>query len=243
LRARAVLALAQHAWRQGDYERADELGAEAETVFERLDDRPALAMVLMARAVAAEGLGDPVSEAGRYDQAERLFRELGHTDGLNAILSNRGYAEIIAGSYESAERRLRELAGSARGPARLFAAANHGLALARLGRLDEADAIFTESLQEAVADGSTEIVFYGFEGLALVAGSRADDLRAAQLWGVTAGISEATGYVLGNAERSLHDELMPEVRARLGEEEFDRAWNLGRLRSFEEALALALRGA
>ena len=68
-------------------------------------------------------------------------------------------------------------------------------------------------------------MFYGFEGLAVVAGSRAEDMRAAQLWGVAAAITEATGYVLGMAEQVFHDELVPEVRARLGEAAFDQAWN------------------
>ena len=84
-------------------------------------------------------------------------------------------------------------------------------------------------------------MFYGFEGLAVVAGSRAEDVRAAQLWGVTAGLTEATGYVLGMAEQVFHDELVPEVRGRLGEVAFDQAWSLGRQRSFDEAIALALR--
>jgi tetratricopeptide (TPR) repeat protein len=195
----------------------------------------------MARAIGAEGRGDRPAEEAHYGRAERLFRELGHTSALDAILSNRGYADIVAEDFESAERRLRELTESANGPTLLFASANHGLALARLGRLDEAEERFAGLLEPAVAERSTEMVFYSFEGLALVAACRAEDVRAARLWGVTAGITEATGYILATAEHLFHDELVPETRARLGEAEFDRAWNLGRQLSFDEALALALR--
>ena len=121
-------------------------------------------------------------------------------------------------------------------------AQNHGLALALLGRFAEAEARFSKTLHEAVATHrSTEMALYGFEGLALVAGSGAEDLRAAQLWGVSAAIREATGYVLATAEQRFHDELAPEVRRRLGEAGFDRAWNIGRQLSFEQAAALALR--
>jgi len=81
----------------------------------------------------------------------------------------------------------------------------------------------------------------GTHVLAAVAACRGEDVRAAQLWGVTAGITEAMGYALGTAEQAFHDELVPEVRARLGESAFDAAWHLGRQRSFEEALAFALR--
>jgi predicted ATPase/class 3 adenylate cyclase len=242
LRARALVAAAQHAWRQGDYAACDELAAEAQTVLERVDDRAPLALALMARGIAAEARGDVEAERQHYDAAETIFRELGHTDALNAILNNRGYADIVAGNFESAERRLREVAGSATGDAGRFAAANHGLALALLGRLDEAEARFAAILHDTVATHrSTEMALYGFEGLALVAGSRADDVRAAQLWGVSSAICEATGFALAMAEQRFHDELLPEVRGRLGEADFDEAWSVGTQLSFEQATALALR--
>jgi len=210
--------------------------------LERLDDRPALAPALLARGIAAEARGDLEAEEKHYEAAERIFRELGHTEALNAILNNRGYADIVRGNFESAERRLREVAASATGDAGRFAAANHGLALALLGRLDDAEGRFAEIIRDAVATRrSAEMVLYGFEGLALVAASRAEDLRAAQLWGVAAAIGDATGYVLATAEQRFHDELLPEVRARLDEADFDRAWNVGRQLSFEQATALALR--
>jgi hypothetical protein len=77
----------------------------------------------------------------------------------------------------------------------------------------------------------------------VTAASRAEDERAAALWGVSAAIQDATGYVLQTAELRFHDELVPEVRTRFGEADFDRALNLGRQLSFDEAVALALRRA
>jgi len=243
LRARALVAAAQHAWRTGDYDRCDALGAEAEASFEALDDRRMLAMAKVMRGIAADGRGDLEAEAEHYDVAERIHREEGNTAALNVILINRGYADIVNGKFESAERRLRELFDLATGEPRLFAAVNHGLALAHLGRLDEAEARFALVLEEAVIGSrSTEILLYGFEGLASVAAGRTEDPRAAQLWGVSSGIREATGYVLARAEQRFHDQLEPEVRSRLGDDAFDRTWELGRRLSFEEAMSLALRG-
>ena len=242
-RGRALLAGAQHAWRQGEHGRAEELAADAQTIFEQLDDRPSLAGALMTRAIAAEYRGDRDAEATHAEAAEAIFRELGHREALDALLNNRGYADIVAGDFEAAERRLREVAESGTGRARLVAAGNHGLALAQLGRLDEAEERFTEILHIAVTtDRSSEIVLYGFEGLGLVAAARADDLRAAQLWGLAATIRGATGYALATAERRFHDELEPEVRGRLGDAEFDRAWDEGRELPFDAAVRLALGG-
>ncbi len=240
-RAVAKLAAAHHARRQGDPDGCDQLAAEAQAVFERLDDPPSLGSALMARAIAAEWRVDLKAEVEYYETAERIFRELGNSEPLDSIRSNRAYAEIIVGNFESAERRLRELAGLATGQARLFALINHGLALARLGQLEEAHACFADALREVGSDvRSTEIRFYALEGLATVAGKRANDLRAARLWGASAAIREASGYALATAEQRFHDEVMPEVRQRLGEAEFDRAWNEGRQLPLERAIELAL---
>jgi len=242
-RGRALVAAAQHAWRQGDYERCDELAAEAQGILELSDDRPALARALMARAIAAEFRGDREAEERYYEPAEAIFRELGHTDALDAILGNRGYADIVAGDFESGERRLREVAESSTGRAGIYAAGNLGLALARLGRLDEAETRFREVLQAALTTHrSAEIVVLAFEGLGLVAAVRADDLRAARLWGVSAAIRERTGDVLAAAEQRFHDELAPQVRGRLGDSDFDRAWSEGTQLPFEGAVAVALGG-
>jgi tetratricopeptide (TPR) repeat protein len=196
-----------------------------------------LAAALMARAIAAEWRGDFGAEAAYYDAAERIFRELGNTQALHSIVNNRAYSEIMLGNFESAERRLGDLARRAVGESRSFALVNHGLALARLGRLEEARASFAEALMDRER---VEITFYALEGLATVAGKQTEDVLAAQLWGASAAIREAGGYALSMAEQSLHDEVAPEVRERLGETEFDRAWNEGRQLPLERAIELAL---
>jgi non-specific serine/threonine protein kinase len=243
LRARALVAAAAHARRQGEYGRAEGLAAQAQRPLEEADDKPFLAAALITRGIAAEARGDLAAEERHYESAELLFREIGNVEGLNALLNNRGYADIVRGNFESGERRLGEAAESLPGEAGRFAAANHGLALALMGRLTEAEARFAALIQDASAGGSSpEILLYAFEGLAFVAGSAAEDLRAAELWGVSTAIRDATGYALATAEQRFHDELVPEVRGRLGDADFGRAWHLGRQLSFEQATAFALRG-
>ncbi len=84
-------------------------------------------------------------------------------------------------------------------------------------------------------------MFYGFEGLALVAAARADDLRAAQPLGrLGRRFAKRPGTCSPSPSSSFHDELEPEVRTRLGEAEFDRAWNEGRQLPPDDAMALAL---
>jgi predicted ATPase len=241
-RALAMSATAHLAWRQGDPERCEELAAEAQTIFERTGDRLSLGYTLMARGIAAESRGDVSAEATHYDRAELIFRELGQTDSLNAILNNRAYTEIVVGNFEQAERHLREIADSARGEPRLYALVNHGLALACLSRIDEAAIAFTMVLRDSTGEiRSAEIEFYSLEGLATLSGRQDDDLRAARLWGASAAIREEAGFVLAMAEQRLHDEVAAEVRGRLGEDLFKRAWNEGRQLPREQAVELALR--
>jgi tetratricopeptide (TPR) repeat protein len=239
-----MTATAHIAWRQGDPERCEELAAQAQPIFERIGDTLSLGQTLMARAIAAEWHGDLSIASSHYDRAELIFRELGNTVSLETILNNRAYAEIVAGNFEQAERRLSEIADTVRGEARLFSTVNHGLALACLDRLDDAGTRFAEALRDATGDlRSAEIEFYALEGLATVAGKRGDDLRAAQLWGASAAIREAAGFALASAEQRFHDEVAAEVRGRLGEGAFDRAWNEGRQLPREQAIELALRDA
>ena len=235
-----MVAAAHHAWRQGDPDDSERLAADAQAVFERVGDRPSLAWALMARGIAAEWRGDLAAEASFYETAEEIFRELNHTQALGSILNNRAYAYIVAGDFASAEPRLRELAATASGMMKLFAATNHGLALARLGRIDEAAPRFAEVLVVPNEERSAEIQIYAVEGLGTVAGLRGDDVRAARLWGAAAAIREATGLALAAAEQKFHDEVVIAVRGRLGEEAFERAWDEGRRLSGEQAIELAL---
>ena len=242
-RAATMVAAAHFAWRQGEPDRAEALAAAAQPVLERAGDNVSMAGALMARAIAAQGRGDLEAEAKFYEHAERLFREMGNTDALNSILNNRAYTEILSGDFASAERRLRELADRASASPRLFALANHGLVLARLGRLEEAAECFAQILRDPEpAHRTAEIELYGIEGFGTIAGIQGDDVRAARLWGATAAICEGTGYALAGAEQQFHDEVAADVRRRIGDDDFDRAWNEGHLLSAEQAVGLALKG-
>ena len=100
--------------------RCEELAARAQTVFERLDDRALLAMAL--DGTFDRSRVDGATSTPRWRTPTARSASSGSSaipSALDAILNNRGYAEIIAGNFESAERRLRELAESAIGTSRL----------------------------------------------------------------------------------------------------------------------------
>jgi len=227
IRARALAALAQLAWPRGDIERVRSSAEEARTIFAAEGDRDRLAHAVHLLSIAAELEGRYDDERRLQGEAEALFRVAENVQGLSAVLNNRGYLEIISGSYEAAELLLLEsidLNPANAAQVRL----NLGLALLELRRLDEARSEFARSLGEGVASDAPELVLYALEGLAGIAASSGNDEAAAGLWGASEGLRASIDVVLAIAERDLHDRLLPESRARLGADRFARAWAEGR---------------
>jgi predicted ATPase len=239
-RAWGMFATSNLAWRQGDEATTQELAEAAMSVFEAHYDRRGVSWALNSLAIAAQWRGEADQEARLWARQEGVVRELGNEAALAVTLNNRGYAEIILGRYARAERLLREsleLMGYADevGLAQL----NLGLALFRLGRLDESERFFGDALDTGLQAASREAVFYGLEGFANLAAARGDDLRAARLWAASEQLRERLGARLGGAEQELHEESVPAARARVGEAAFEHAWSEGRLLREEQAVELA----
>ena len=166
----------------------------------------------------------------------------GNERGLATNLNNRGYFAIILGDYRTPSACSARASRSAIRtiPETAFVRLNLGLALLRLGRIEEARTEFVRGLESGSRAGSREMRVLRARGLANVAAAESDDLRAARLWSASSVIRERTGAKLGKAEQALHDEAVPAARARAGEEAFDRAWAEARLLSEEQAVALGL---
>jgi predicted ATPase/class 3 adenylate cyclase len=244
-RAWAMNAAASLAWRQADHEVTHELAEAALAAFEEHDDRRGVGAALNSLAIAAQWRGDAEAERELWHRQEAVMRELGIEMGLAGALNNRGYADLIVGEYERAEPLLRESLALAAASEEVSGAIllNLGLALFRLGRVDQAEAAFRDGLQKGTRSAARETVFYALEGLGNVAAEHGNDLRAARLWGASEQMRERLGGAkLGRAEQELHDEVVLAARTRAGDDSFQRAWAEGRLLSEEQAVALGLDG-
>jgi tetratricopeptide (TPR) repeat protein len=111
---------------------------------------------------------------------------------------------------------------------------------------DEAILAFREALQLSQQVGALGVVLRSIAGLGRVAVMLHDWRRAAELFGAVAGLNAAyqLGTTAGTAqavrEQHLVEQLLGEVRTALGETAFTTAWEQGRMRSLEEAIAFAL---
>jgi hypothetical protein len=102
--------------------------------------------------------------------------------------------------------------------------------------------LFRESLRLGWEIDHKQIILYSFFGLACVAIGQGLPARAARLWGVAEGMSEAYGITISLVVRShtKYEDCLTLTRSQLDEEAFAAAWAEGRAMSFEQAVEYAL---
>ncbi len=78
------------------------------------------------------------------------------------------------------------------------------------------------------------------EGLAAVAVLQGQPARAVKLYGAAATRRETNETPLPPADRADYDRLLCDARAALGDRRFDEVWALGRARTLDDAIAIAI---
>ncbi len=140
------------------------LAAAEEAVAALPGDEPLLrAQLLRARSSGLVGAGDLGHAVALYDQAASEFDRAGDTRSACVQRGNEGYALLLLGRYEDAQRALHgALAASERMGLSYIAAfvrQNLGLALAMLGRLAEGRSMEEKSVAWFRARG--DVMFHG----------------------------------------------------------------------------------
>ncbi|PWW23997.1 putative ATPase [Geodermatophilus normandii] len=205
-------------------------------------DLHALALVLTGSA--AVFLGDLDAAAAELDEAQRLAEEAGQPWARAHAVSARGQLLLRAGDLGGgtaelavAERLAREL-GS---PFTLATVLNVQASLALLaGDEDTALARWSEAADLAAEVRTTWTLAYTLPGLAVVAARRGLPDLAARLFAAGSATAEASSVAVAfPPDVELARDVLPEVRATLGETAFGRAWDAGRLVRPADVPALA----
>ena len=165
------------------------------------------------------------------DEALARARAGGHPWYMAVAAANRARLEADLGHYEEARvwldealRQIRELSDSLVEAGLVSFAGTLAL---RTGALPEAAAAYASALGTyAGLNVFADVAAYCLEGLALVAAVRAQDKRAALLWGAAALFR--AGIDQWPVEREDQEQAMKHVRARTGPMAFDHAWAKGR---------------
>jgi predicted ATPase/class 3 adenylate cyclase len=244
LRARAFLAAASIAMRTGDYERTVSAAREALEPFRASGDERGAAEALRLTAGGLRLGGNPAGTTALLEESLALARKLG-----DPVLTS--LALVVLGAFaqdEGDDLRAYELCAEGRAilkaqPTReleeVVATAQFGNVALGLGRHDEAEAAYQESLLLAWQLGAEATAYYPLLGLAALRVQTGKASQAAKLAGVIERIFEETGFTLEPWERDLRERTLAEVRARLTDAEFEAELACGRALDLDQVIQLA----
>jgi non-specific serine/threonine protein kinase len=102
LRARALYCAAALAFRQGDYQHAEQLAADSLNLQRELDDAAGLSTALNLLAILSTERGDHDRAAQLHEEAQKLRRALNDLVGLSSSLINLGVIARSQGNYQRA---------------------------------------------------------------------------------------------------------------------------------------------
>jgi len=157
------------------------------------------------------------------------------------LLKNTNVHALRAGDIPAARAYLQQAAQAIRaiGGDNLHLSINLGWVLRQDNDPDGARSSFGEALRMSRRSGDRADVAYASLGLACLAADAGDWHRAAVLHGVAQAFLDRTGLPWEELEARYRRDSLDQVRAHLGQEQFERAHARGMALSFGEALDLA----
>jgi tetratricopeptide (TPR) repeat protein len=149
---------------------------------------------------------------------------------------------LVAGDIPAARTHLEQAAQAKReiGPESNHELVNLGWVRREERDLDRARSVFEASLRLSRRNGEQSGSACGSLGLACLAADRGDWHRAATLHAVAQAFLDPTGEVWQDLEARYRQDSLAQVRAGLGDEQFNRAYAKGMTLSHDEAFRLAL---
>lgn len=229
---------------QGDYVWARTLLEESLSISRELEDTSGIGVTLNNLGHVALNLGDYQAASALYQESLQIKRELGEKVGIASSLNSLGsvarhesrYVDA-QGLYEESLAFFRELGHKEMIVVLLN---NLGHVYSIVGDYAPARVLYRESLTTLRDLGDKQAVATALVGLAHVAGRQGQLEWAARLFGAAHGLLEATGTQLEPNDRDEYEVSRASVRARLGEEKWQQAWEKGQAMTPAQAIDTAL---
>jgi predicted ATPase/DNA-binding SARP family transcriptional activator len=236
---------ARMAMQEGDYARAGALLEQSLEIWRRLGYKQATAEALDALGVLAGRQGDRTRAIPFLEQAAATYRELGVRRDLAWTLQEVGNAYCAGGADAQARAAYEESLGIFRELNDWYGIAcasnNLGMACFRLGDPARAQALHWEAL---ALYGSHEIWSHGIawslERVGVVTAALGDPWQAARLLGAASAARARYNQEPPGRESHELEHATAALRAKLGPEAWESAWQAGRAMPREEAIASAL---
>jgi tetratricopeptide (TPR) repeat protein len=229
---------------QGQYSRAVTLAEEALGVAQTRGDKMGIACALLKLSDAVYCQGDAERATDLCEEALSLFRDLGEKMYLGFTLHNLGLAAMIRGEYDRAaalfEQGARLLEEYGVDPDEVVA--SMGMVARAQGDYDRAKELFARNLagDRRLNHGSSWLLATKLEGTAGLVSCQGREEQAARLFGAADAIRNRIGTPIWPVYRHLYERDLAAVRAALGDECFEAAWEEGRAMAVKEAVAYAL---
>ncbi len=184
---------------------------------------------------------DPARYRQLFAEAIVCTRRSGDQLISRYLYNNAGVRALQAGDIPAARAHLDAAAQAMQAIGENSAAlsVNLGWVLRREGDPDVARSMFEASLRTARRNGDRAGIAYAILGLACLAADRGDRHQAAVLHGVAQAFLDRAGEPWEELEARYRRESLGDVRARLGDDQADRAYAEGMALSVDGALDLA----
>jgi predicted ATPase len=241
VRALSVLGWAMR--RAGQADRGLALQEQAVTLGREQTDRWTLALALSNLGFSLLVAGDHVRARSVLDESLAVCRALGEPEGIAFTLDGLALLALVEDDHARASSSLEEALALARKIGNVSASA-HLLADFGIVALYQSDyRLAATRFQEALGFASQledELLTGGcLWGLASVAASSGQPVRAVRLWGA----ASALGYKMdlnSAAVRQLEERLLAPTRETLGQDPFQVEWTTGQAMPMGDAIAYAL---
>jgi tetratricopeptide (TPR) repeat protein len=224
---------------EGDHASARSLFERALALHEELGDESAAAGSLHSLGLVARAQGDDVTGRRLLEESLARLRKLEEWRKLHNALHNVGDLAADEGDYASARSlheesfALRRKLGNEVG----IAASLLSLGVIAGAEGDQASArsLYLESMNRFQELGDEPGVAECLEGVARVHHGQGLPERAATLLAAARAVNERLGVAKWDARQRSDEELVDDLRRRLGDELFDAAWQEGLAMSVAEA--------
>jgi predicted ATPase len=232
------------AGKESDYADAEACFGRALMIYTALDNQPGMAAAYRGLGFTAMLLGDLDRAQHNTGQSLVITRAVGDRWGAAWSLFDLGLIALARGDLQQAqisiEKVLPELhaLGILYGAFRAYLALGH--ALRAQGDLSGARKAYYEALCLQQQMHYTQPTDEGLDGLANIAATEGDPMRAARLFGAAQAIRVAVGWLAWSYLKDAYDRDMAQARSQLSDMSWQVAWDAGNAMSLDEAVAYAL---
>ena len=240
-RGRALICGAVAAKQQADAKAATQYAEEAFVVASAAGDGFGITSALRERGKAAAEAGDLERPRALYEELAEVANEVGDAWNGAIALNNLGDLALYDGDWTRAIELCKRSAEIRRGLGNIWGAAlclcNVALAQRQAGLLADAAGSLHQALEDSLAVDARMVVLFCCEIGALLSADRERPQETATLLGAIDRLREELGTTLDDFERPLIEGVEGSTRARLGEDDFARAFEHGRSLLLEDTAA------